>query len=259
MALPAGVAVDLDGVVWLGEEPIPGAAAGIDRLRAAGVAVVFVTNNAYPTLGEQEAKLARHGIDAGGAVLTSPMAAAGLLTTGERALVAGGPGIAEAVTAAGAVAVSYDEADAPEAAPVDAVIVGFDRRFDWERLRIAAAAIRAGARFVATNDDATYPTADGPVPGGGSLVAAVAVASGAQPIIAGKPHPPMAEIVRERCGPDGVMIGDRPDTDGAFAVTLGWRFALVLSGVTSSPHGVEPAPDLVAVDLATLVDQLLAA
>jgi 4-nitrophenyl phosphatase len=87
----------------------------------------------------------------------------------------------------------------------------------------------------------------------------VAVASGAQPIIAGKPHPPMAEIVRERCGPDGVMIGDRPDTDGAFAVTLGWRFALVLSGVTSSPHGVEPAPDLVAVDLATLVDQLLAA
>jgi ribonucleotide monophosphatase NagD (HAD superfamily) len=65
--------------------------------------------------------------------------------------------------------------------------------------------------------------------------------------------------VRRRCGPVGVMIGDRPDTDGAFATALGWRFALVLTGVTASPHDVEPAPDLVAADLATLVDQLLAA
>jgi len=258
MPLPPAVAVDLDGVIWLGEEPIPGAAEAIGRLRAAGVPTVFVTNNAYPTLAEHEAKLARFGIEAGGEVLSSPMAAASLVAPADRVLVAGGPGIEEAVTAAGAVVVSYDEADAPDAAPVDAVIVGFDRRFDWDRLRIASAAVRAGARFIATNDDATYPTPDGPVPGGGAIVAAVAVASSHEPIVAGKPHAPLADVVRTRCGPDGLMIGDRPDTDGQFAVTLGWRFALVLSGVTTSPHGVDPPPDLVAVDLAALVDQFVA-
>ena len=95
------------------------------------------------------------------------------------------------------------------------------------------------------------------MPGGGAIVAAVAVAAGREPIVAGKPHAPLADVVRARCGPEGLMIGDRPDTDGKFAVTLGWRFALVLSGVTTSPHGVDPPPDLVAVDLAALVDQLL--
>jgi 4-nitrophenyl phosphatase len=256
---PAAVAVDLDGVVWLGDEPIPGAAEAVRRLRGAGVDVVFVTNNAFPTLAEQEAKLARFGIDAHGDVLSSPAAAASLLQPGDRVLVAGGPGIVEAVAAVGAVPLTYAEADAPGAGPVDVVIVGFHRDFDWDRMRIASAAVRAGARFLATNDDATYPTPDGPVPGGGAILAAVATASGAAPIVAGKPHRPLAEVVRRRCGPVGVMIGDRPDTDGAFATALGWRFALVLTGVTASPHDVEPAPDLVAADLAALVDQLLGA
>jgi 4-nitrophenyl phosphatase len=219
--------------------------------------VVFVTNNAFPTVGDQEAKLARQGIPAAGDVLTSPMAAASLVQPGEHVLVAGGPGITEAVLAAGAVAVTYAEADTPGMRPVDAVVVGFHRDFDWERMRIAAAAVRSGARLLATNDDSTYPTPGGPVPGGGAILASVATASGAEPVIAGKPHPPLADLVRSRCGPDGLMIGDRPDTDGAFAKALGWRFALVLSGVTESPHAADPAPDLVAADLATLVDQLL--
>ena len=254
--MPAAVALDLDGVLWRASSPIPGAADAVARLRAAGVAVVFVTNNAGPTVGEQEEKLAAFGVPAAGAVLTSPMAAALLLSPGERVLVAGGPGIAEAVTAAGGVPVSYAEVDA--GADVDAVVVGFDRSFDWERMRIASTAVRGGARFVATNDDATYPTETGLVPGAGSIVAAVATAAGVRPTIAGKPHEPMARLLLDRSGHDGVVIGDRDDTDGALARACGWRFGLVLSGVTTAADlPLDPAPDVVADDLAALVDQLL--
>lgn len=258
VAPPPAVVLDLDGVVWLGDEPIVGAAAAVARLREAGVDVVFVTNNAHPTVADIEAKLADHGIDGVGAVLNSPMAAATLVAAGERVLVLGGPGVTEAVLGRGAVAVTSDEADAPGAAPVDVVVVGFHRSFDWERMRVAATAIRGGARFVATNDDATYPTADGPVPGGGAIVAGVATAAGVAPTVAGKPHQALADLVLARCGPVGVMVGDRLDTDGGFAVTLGWPFALVLSGVTTSADlPASPAPDLVAADLQAVVDDLL--
>lgn len=243
-------ALDLDGVVWLGDEPLPGAADAVARLRAAGEAVVFCTNNSNQPVAEVEAKLSRQGIPAEGDVVTSAMAAAALIRPGERVLVCAGPGAVEAVAARGAVAVREGEADA--------VLVGLHLDFDYDRLRVAATAVRGGARLLATNDDATYPTVDGPIPGGGAILAAVETASGASATVAGKPHPPMADLIRARLGPVGVMVGDRPETDGRFAVALGYRFALVLSGVTPSAEGVAPTPDLVAPDLATLVDTLLA-
>jgi 4-nitrophenyl phosphatase len=250
------VALDLDGVVWRAATPIPGSVDAIAALRGARVPVVFVTNNAEPRVADHEAKLAAIGVPAVGDVLTSPMAAATLLGDGERALVAGGPGIEEAIASAGAVPLSYEEVDA--GAAVDTVLVGFDRRFDWDRLRIASTAIRDGARFIATNVDTTYPTETGLVPGAGSLVAAVAAASGVQPTVAGKPYEPSARLLLDRCGPGGVVVGDRDDTDGALARACGWRFGLVLSGVTSAAElPVDPAPDLVADDLAALVAQLL--
>jgi len=238
--------LDLDGVVWLAEQPIPGASEAVARLRAAGRRVLFATNNSAVPVGEQEAKLARHGIEARGDVVTSAMAAARLVVPGERVLVCGGPGIVEAVAARGALAVQDGDAEV--------VMVGFDRGFDYERLRVAARAVDRGARLIATNDDATYPTPDGPIPGGGALVAAVAYATGVTPIVAGKPHPPMADLVRALGGSEGTVVGDRPDTDGAFARELGYRFALVLSGVTGvSDLPVDPAPDVVAECLADLV------
>jgi HAD superfamily hydrolase (TIGR01450 family) len=254
--VPAAVALDLDGVVWRAATPIAGSVEAIASLRAANVPVVFVTNNAGPRIAEHEAKLAAMGVPAVGAVLNSPMAAGLLLRAGERVLVAGGPGIAEATERAGATPVTYAEVDA--GASVDVVMVGFDRQFDWERLRIASTAIRdTGARFIATNVDTTYPTESGLVPGAGSLVAAVAAASGVQPIVAGKPYEPSARLLLERCGPDGIVIGDRDDTDGALARACGWRFGLVLSGVTTAADlPLDPAPDVVADDLAALVAQL---
>jgi 4-nitrophenyl phosphatase len=256
VARPPAVALDLDGVLWRATMPIPGAVDAVAALRGAGLELVFVTNNAGPTVADHEVKLAALGVPADGAVLTSPMAAATLLRPADRVLVAGGAGIVEAVEAAGAVAITYEAVAA--GAPVDVVVAGFHRDFDWERMRIASTAVRDGARFVATNDDATYPTETGLVPGAGAIVASIATAAGVSPTIAGKPHLPMAELVRQRCGDDGVVVGDRADTDGALARRIGWRFALVLSGVTAADDlPVEPRPDLVADDLAALTAQLL--
>jgi 4-nitrophenyl phosphatase len=121
--------------------------------------------------------------------------------------------------------------------------------------------VRRGARLIGTNDDATYPTPNGPIPGGGSILAAVATGAGVTPVVAGKPYEPMADLVRAELGADldgAVMVGDRPDTDGRFARTIGCRFGLVFSGVTRrSDLPVNPTPDLVAEDLAGLADLLL--
>ncbi len=255
---PPTVICDLDGVIWLAHQPLPGAADGIARLRQAGWRILFVTNNSFLRREDLEAALDGVGVPAEGQVISSAAAAAQLIPAGERALVLGGPGIVEALEERGVETVS---AHVPASGPVDVVLVGFDRAFDFASLTRAAAAVRNGARLVGTNDDSTYPTPDGPIPGGGALLAAVATASGATPTIAGKPHEPMATLVRSVLGPLGpwsCMVGDRPETDGDFATRLGVRFALVRTGVTAAGVSVRPTPDVDALDLAGLVDQLLA-
>ncbi len=256
----AVVCCDLDGVLWRGDEAIPGSADAIEELRRAGLHVGFLSNNSSKTIAEVAAKLATVGVPADPAdVLTSALAAADLLRAalpaGASVLVSGGEGIREALADVGLRAVP--------APPADAVVVGFHREFDFDELDRASAAIRAGARFVATNLDATYPVPGGLLPGAGSIAAAIATAAGVQPEVAGKPSRPMAELVRRRLGSHGVMVGDRPSTDGALADVLGWPFALVLSGVTApeAPPGGErvpdPPPPLVADDLAALAPRLV--
>ncbi|MEL6985208.1 MAG: HAD hydrolase-like protein, partial [Actinomycetota bacterium] len=202
------------------------------------------------TEAEQEAKLASHGIDASGSVLTSAMAAGGAVESGDRVVVVGGPGINEAVEKRGGKVVN--------SGPADLVIVGIDPSFDYDELGRAMLAVRGGARLVGTNHDPTYPTAEGLKPGGGAIVAAIAAAAEVEPVFAGKPHATAAALVRARLGDRGLMVGDRPDSDGLFAVELGYDFGLVLSGVTSSDDlPVEPTPAVVADDLASLVSARL--
>ena len=211
---------------------------------------MFVTNNSNPTAEEYEAKLAEHGIAGRDRVVTSAMAAATLVQPGERVLLCAGPGVEQAVVARGATTVRDGAADV--------VVVGFHREFDYDRMRIASTAVRNGARLIATNDDATYPTPDGPIPGAGSILAGIERASGVKAVVAGKPYEAMAETVRSRLGGDGIVVGDRPDTDGRFARTLGYRFALVLTGVVTDAATVsDPRPDDVAPDLATFVERYL--
>ncbi len=235
------VLCDLDGVVWLAHRPIPGSVEAIAELRASGWRVMFVTNNSSSPVSAVEESLASIGVPAVGDVVTSAAAGASLVSPGERVLVCGGPGIHEEIERRRAEIVSHLDAErAPDA--VDTVIVGFHREFDFEVMRRAATAVRAGARLIGTNDDATYPTPDGPIPGGGSILAAIATASGVDPIVAGKPHAPMAEVVRRIVGgvpQTAVMVGDRPSTDGLFARTLGCRYALVRSGVVAPGEVVD--------------------
>lgn len=261
------VLCDLDGVVWLAHRPIPGSVDAIARLRAAGHRVLFVTNNSSARVAQQEAALAAIGIPAEDDVLTSAMAAALLLQPGERALVCGGEGVVEAMTERGVeVIATTDPFEGPAATAdlgvhFDAVVVGWHRTFDYDGLTRAALAVQRGARLVGTNDDATYPTADGAIPGGGSLLAAVQAASGQVAEVAGKPHAPMAALVRRVVGDDAavraVMVGDRPSTDGRFARLLGCRYAHVQSGVTPRGAVVDPTPDVDVADLAAVADLVL--
>lgn len=256
------IVCDLDGVLWRGEAAIPGSAAAVGVLRAAGRRVAFLTNNSSHRVVDVIDRLAAIGVPASPEdVLSSAQAAgallAGNLPTGARVLCCAGPGVVEALTAAGYTTVdggiAYD-------GRVDAVVVGFHREFDFDRLDRASDAIRRGARFVATNLDATYPGTVRVLPGAGSLVAAVATASGCTPEVAGKPEAATVALVRARLGPDGVMVGDRPSTDGELARRLGWPFAMVLSGIgghdPTEPIPTDPAPSWVADDLAGLADAL---
>ncbi|HWD25247.1 MAG TPA: hypothetical protein VG368_07255, partial [Acidimicrobiales bacterium] len=182
---------DLDGVLWLADHPIAGSADAVNRLRHAGVRVVFFTNNSFVTRAKQIAKFKSHGVEvADEDLFDSAQAAAQLIEPGERVFVLGGDGIHEALSARGAVV-----ADGADPSSIDAVVVGLDPSLDFGRLTRAVRAVAGGARLVGTNDDATYPTPDGPLPGGGSLLAAVAFASGMTPLVAGKPYPTAAALV----------------------------------------------------------------
>jgi 4-nitrophenyl phosphatase len=258
---------DLDGVVWLMHQPIPGSVEAIAALRSAGHRVLFVTNNSAATLTKQETALAKIGIPAVGDVCTSAQAAALLLAPGERVLVAGGPGIIEAVEGVGAVVVARtdddvnDEAFARRATQVETVLVGYHASFDYRGLTRAVTPILGGARLIGTNDDPTYPTPAGLIPGGGSILAAIAKAGGVRPIIAGKPFAPMGQLVRRRLEMGDLsvawMAGDRDSTDGAFARLIGAKFALMLSGVSESPDDRTVAPDGVFDNLAALASFVL--
>lgn len=239
--------VDLDGVVWRGNESIAGAAGAVARLRAEGERVVFLTNNSSPTIAEYLDKLERHGLPtAAEDLITSAQAAAALVDPEATALVCAGGGVEEALAARGVRTVREG--------PADVVVVGWHRDFDFERLTAACRAIWAGARLVATNADSTYPAPDGLLPGGGAILAAVTTATGAVPKIAGKPHGPIADLARQRVPDASLVVGDRLDTDGELARRLELPFALVLTGVTA----VAPAAgiaDQIAPDLATLVER----
>ena len=243
--------VDLDGVVWLTDQPVPGSAEAVAALRRARVRVLFVTNNSQPTLAELVGRLERVGIEASAEdLVTSGQAAATLLAPGARALVIGGGGVVESLTARGVEVV--------EASPVDAVVVGWTRQFDFDRLAAAATAVRAGATLVGTNDDPTFPTPGRLLPGAGALLAAVATASGVVPQVAGKPHRAVADLIARRSAEVRATVGDRPSTDGALAHLLEVPYALVLSGVTgeSQVPSLDPPADAVAPDLGSLVASL---
>jgi 4-nitrophenyl phosphatase len=245
------VVCDLDGVVYLDLEEVPGAGAALRELERQGQRILFVTNNSSSSPATVAGRIAEitHYPAVASQVLTSGLAVARMLAADRpRCLVVGGEGIELALDGEGIpLTENWRQAEA--------VVVGLDRRLTYERLRDATLALRAGARFLATNVDPTFPTPIGQWPGAGSIVAALQAATDRVPEIAGKPYQPMRELVSSRLGPGPVwVVGDRPSTDLAMAHAEGWQAVLVLSGVATGPleAGNEYPPDLVVESLADL-------
>ncbi len=230
---------DLDGVVYLGPDAVPGAAEGIAALRKRGARVGFVTNNAARPPSAVAEHLTELGIVTGSEdVVTSAQAGAQLVARrfqpGAKVLVVGGPGVWAALDEVGLVGVRSADDN-----PV-AVLQGYGFDLTWSQLNEAAIAIQRGAHWVATNIDPTRPTDRGIVPGNGAAVDAVRLAVDVEPEVAGKPYRPLVDATVARLeARHPIFVGDRLDTDIAGAVTAGLDSMLVLTGA----HG---ASDLVA-------------
>jgi glycerol 3-phosphatase-2 len=245
--------LDLDGVVYIGAHAVAHAADTLREARRGGMRLAFVTNNAARPPADVARHLTELGIDAGpDEVITSAQAAATYLAErlppGAPVLVVGTTGLVEALTERGLRPVSSADDE-----PV-AIVQGYSPTLDWALLAEGAVAIRRGALWVATNVDPSVPSPRGPLPGNGATVAALRHATGATPVVTGKPDPTMhRESVRRAQAKNPIVVGDRLDTDIEGANAAGCASLLVLTGVTSAadllaaPPALRPtylAPDL---------------
>jgi glycerol 3-phosphatase-2 len=260
-ALAAGyraIVLDLDGVVYLGDDVVPAAPAALEGVRGLGVRLAFVTNNSFRPPERVAAKLDRLGVKATvEEVVTSAHATVRLLggedgLAGTKVLVVGGPGLRQALADAGA-----RPLDGSAWREAEVVTVGFDPDLTYDKMRAATLAIRAGARFVGSNPDTTLPMPEGFWPGAGATLAMLQAATGVRPEVAGKPQRALFEAAAAAVGPGPyLMVGDRADTDLDGAHRLGWATALVLSGVVTPTDlpDLAVAPDHLLADVGGLLD-----
>lgn len=235
--------LDLDGVIYVGPDVVPGAAEALNQAQAAGMHLAFVTNNAARPPGAVGAKLRGLGVAARDEdVVTSAQAAARLLAeqlpSGSRVFLVGGQGLVEALE---------ERELRPVTEPCDdvaAVVQGYGPDLPWKQVMQGAILVRSGLPWVASNTDLTIPTANGIGPGNGTLVRLIEEFAGRQPQVAGKPKSPLFEETMERVGGHRpLVVGDRLDTDIAGAVTMGWDSLLVLTGVTGLEELVRARPE----------------
>ena len=237
-----GVICDLDGVVYRGHAAVPGAVETLRDVVANGVGVVFATNNASRPPEEVADHLRELGVDdsavGGGtwSVVTSSQSAAAYLAhrlqPGSPVLAVGGPGVAKALAEEGLAPVRVPELGDT---PVEAIVQGLGVDVTWRELAEVGHLVRRGVPWVATNLDITLPTADGPAPGNGALVAAVRTTTTGDPDVTGKPDAALFDLARARLGTtrdDTIVCGDRLDTDIAGANAARLDSLLVLSGAT---------------------------
>lgn len=248
--------IDLDGVVYRGEAPLPGAADLGPALTAMHIDYAFVTNNATLTPEQYSAKLGRMGIAADPSrVVTSSIATAAYLATlspsGGNVCVVGEAGLIHAIRDAGFTVTDEDPAF---------VVAGLDRGLTYERLIAATRGILRGATFIATNADRALPVEDGLWPGAGAIVAAIATATGVQPTVMGKPEPALLNVALQRLGVqpgDAAMVGDQVQTDIQAGHAAGMATVLVATDLADAAPGI--SPDLLVRNLGELLDLIRSA
>jgi HAD superfamily hydrolase (TIGR01450 family) len=249
--------IDLDGCLWVGDEPTDRAGEALAALRAAGKGIVFLTNEVGSSPEEIVRKLWRLGFQASLAeVLTAGAALQFALSDGRTAATAfviGSRALVDHVAEAGLRIVNQTEF----ATRADVVVVADHERFDYAELRVATQALMRGAEMIGLTRDPTFPMPDGPWPGSGAVLAAVETAAGRKAdLVVGKPEPGMYAAARDRLGEGRILaLGDRLDADVAGARAAGLDSALVLTGAVTAAEAAsaEPAPTHVADSLAALV------
>lgn len=252
-----GLLVDLDGVVWVGREAVPGAADALSALLAAGKKIVFVTNNPGKPASDYVERLRDAGVEVGDdRVLTAGTVTARLAAEavgkGGSAFVIGAPAFKETAAEAG-----LDVLDGEGGREADAVLVSGHREFDYEELLTAALALQRGAALFATSRDPNLPMPGGAWPGTGAILAAVETATGQTAEIGGKPERHLFEMARGLIAGAArvAMVGDRVASDIEGGRRAGLETILVLSGATSREEAewAESSPDHVVDDLAGLL------
>jgi 4-nitrophenyl phosphatase len=233
------VVFDMDGVLFLGNTPLPDAAPAVARLKQSGTSVRYLTNNSTQTRQFYADKLAGFGIAVTpDEIVTSASATSAWIkanTNIKTVFVVGGGGLVDELEAVGLTVINRDLSIDFDTS-CDAVVAGLDKGFTYETLLRAQQIILRTGNFIATNRDTQYPTETGVIPGGGSIVAAIAAAAECEPITIGKPEPLGLQFLLEQTGTntgDALMVGDRLDTDIACANRVGMHSACVLTGVTS--------------------------
>jgi HAD superfamily hydrolase (TIGR01450 family) len=253
-----GFLIDLDGVVWIGREPVPGSATALRVLLEAGKQIVFVTNNPGRPASEYARRLSEMGVEVEAKqIVTAGESTAALAAeragVGGSAFAIGAPAFHETLATAGLILLEGEPARA-----ADVVVVSGHRGFDYEELLTATLALQRGAALLATSHDPTLPMPGGAWPGTGAILAAVETASGKTAEIGGKPEPHLFELARGRIAAAErvAMIGDRVSSDIEGGRQAGLETILVLSGATSGEQAAAatPPPDRVVADLAALVD-----
>jgi 4-nitrophenyl phosphatase len=257
---PRGVVLDLDGTIYRGNDPLPGAREAVGRLRERDVQLLFLSNNPTETPSAYAERLAEMGIEAD----PGEIASAGSITTEylvrehpeDPILLIGAPGLRSQFEAAGLSLID----EWREAA---VLVASYDREFDYERLTEALWTLDTGATFVGTDPDLTVPHPSGrPVPGSGAIIGAIARVAGRDPgVICGKPSAEARTVVDRRFGAsleECLIVGDRLDTDIALGARCGMETALVLTGVTerAALAGAELTPDHVLESISDLDDVL---
>lgn len=235
--------LDLDGVVYVGPDAVPGAVESLAKARTGGIRLAYITNNASRTAAEVASHLRELQLPAvaDADVVTSAQAVAHLVADavpeGSPVLLVGGEGLRQPLEERGLRCVTSLD-DGPLA-----VVQGFHPDVSWTQLAEAAYAIQAGVPWFASNTDLTVPTARGVAPGNGSLVQAIANATGVRPTVAGKPEAALFRETIERFGGKRpIMVGDRLDTDIDGAIAVDIDTLAVLTGVSHLQDVIETVP-----------------
>ncbi|WP_048150640.1 HAD-IIA family hydrolase [Palaeococcus ferrophilus] len=258
-----GIIFDMDGVLYRGKEPVRGAKEVIAFLKARGIPFLFLTNNSTRDPSMYREKLRSMGMDVPEeAILTSGLATRLYMEKHlepGRVFVVGGEGLRREMERLGWGVIGVEDARDGAWREVKHVVVGLDPHLTYEKLKYATLAIRNGASFVGTNPDTTYPAEEGLYPGAGSILAALEASTDVKPLIIGKPNEAAYEVVREKLSVDELwMVGDRLDTDIAFAKRFGMKAIMVLTGVSTlgDVERSEVKPDLVLPDVGELLSYL---